>query len=97
MEQLINRLYEAVKKRGCITSETNHHDFVNKLCEEMDEIQLELMFKTYLEKNESLKEEITDTMAVCISFLKWLGSDPIKELEKVVIKNERRANEVIFN
>ena len=36
-------------------------------------------------------EEITDIATVCFMQVKHLGYDPIKEFEKIVLKNEKRA------
>lgn len=91
MEKLINRCYEAIKKRGCITDETTLFEFNDKLFEEVREVEVE-SYTSYMTfgNTDLLLSELTDIAAVAFNYIKFLGGDPIKEFEKVVIKNEKR-------
>lgn len=84
-EQLINRSYEAIKKRGLITKNTMQIDFCIKMDEELSEALSEIS-----ENEKKYIEEVTDLATVCIMQIHHLGYDFIKEFEKVVIKNETR-------
>jgi len=86
MKTLINRSYEAIKNRGLINEHTTEKDFFDKIEEEFNELK-----NAYSEENEI--EEATDLATTCFMFLKFKGLDPIKEFEKVIIKNENRAND----
>lgn len=83
---IYQRNYEAIKKRGLITKETDDLDFWFKLCEEKDEV-----LQALRNKDESnLIEEITDLMNVCSNWLQHKGIDPEKALESCAFKNESR-------
>lgn len=83
---IYQRNYEAIKKRGLITKETDDLDFWFKLCEEKDEV-----LQALRNKDESnLIEEITDLMNVCSNWLQHKGIDPGKALESCALKNESR-------
>ena len=91
MEQLINRSYEAIKKRGLIKDNTCKKDFIDKMHEELWEIQLSFMDSFGKNKEQHYIEECIDLATVCFMQVLHLGYDPIKEFEKVVIKNEKRC------
>ena len=86
MKDLIERSYQAIRKRGLIDSDTDILDFINKIHEE----SLEIVGAYHDEPFESTIEEVTDLMTVCIMALHHHGFDVIKEFEKCVIKNETR-------
>ena len=91
----MNRCYKAVVNRGCITPRTTNSDFHNKLCEEDNELLTELFLDDSMESKtltDRQAEELTDVMAVCIDWLINAKRDPVKELEKVCIKNENRED-----
>jgi hypothetical protein len=83
-EQLINRSYKAIQKRGLITDKTSDLEFFEKAKEELNEIADSFRL-------ENTDEEITDLMTVCCMWLVHRGKDPIKEFKNVVLKNEHRA------
>jgi hypothetical protein len=86
-EQLLNRSYKAIQKRGLITDETNLADFILKADEEINEIK-----KAYLkEGNVAVLREIRQLMTVCAMAIMHSGLDPIKEFELEVLKNEHRS------
>lgn len=87
MKKLIDRSYAAIVKRGLITNETKKIDFLCKIEEEFHEVESECFTneKRYI-------EELTDLATVCFMQIKNLGYDPVKEFEKVVVKNETRKD-----
>lgn len=93
MKELIIRSYEAIKKRGLITDKTTIDDFLKKIREELYEAEHE----NFLINNWSAAdlnkyvEELTDLATVAIMQIQHLGYDFITEFEKVVLKNEQRA------
>ena len=91
-EQLINRSYEATVKRGCINEDTTIHDFNDKLFEEVREVEIET-HTSYMTFGDTdlLFNELADIAAVAFNAIIKLGGDPIKEFEKIVEKNEHRA------
>ena len=91
MEQLINRSYKAIKDRGLITNKTKKSDFIKKLHEELYECELTQLSGYGKNKEVDYIEELIDLSTVCFMQVLHLGYDPIKEFEKVVIKNENRA------
>jgi len=93
MKELIERNYAATVKRGLINEDTDKIDFLLKIEEEFDEVYEEF-FKSKIDQFDLQKyaSELMDLAAVCINNVKHLGLDPIKEFEKVVIKNETRED-----
>jgi len=95
INELIERSYQAIKKRGLITYKTTLDDFLKKIREELYEAEHENFLINNWKQTESLNpyiEEITDLMTVCIMQLRHLDLNPVDEFEKVVIKNEQRAD-----
>ena len=82
---LIERSYQAIRKRGKITNDTVIYDFTDKMNEELEEI----INSSSLDGK--IKETV-DLMNVCICALKHYGFDPIAEFEKCVIHNETRKD-----
>lgn len=83
MKDLIERSYQSIVNRGLISKETTRSDFNLKMREELLELSCAECEDDYI-------EEVTDLMTVCINQLVHIGRDPIKEFEKVVLKNESR-------
>lgn len=86
MKQLIERSYNAIRKRGLIKSNTKKYEFIRKLKEEL----LEVEDAYNHEKEQRYIEELTDLATVCIMQIHHLGYGFENEFEKVVIKNESR-------
>ena len=84
MKDLISRSYDAIRKRGLINADTDGHDFIKKMEEELKEIKEALTFENHI-------EETVDLMTVCIMSLYHHGFDPVEEFKKEVIKNEGRV------
>jgi hypothetical protein len=88
MKDLIKRSYNAIKGRGLIKQDTIESEFFLKMKEELIEI-----VAAYGNEKDYI-EECVDLATVCIMQVEHLGYDFIKEFEKVVIKNESRANKL---
>ena len=89
MKDLIDRSYKAIRKRGLITTSTTNQDFVDKMEEELCEIQA----YTHDHRNEHLfYAEVVDLMNVCINALHHNNYDVIAEFKKCVIHQETRED-----
>lgn len=88
MKDLIERSYEAIKKRGLINKKTKPLDFCKKISEEYIEFVLAGKF----ESKEREIEECIDFITAGVMYLHHFGYDFVKEFEKVVIKNEARED-----
>ena len=85
MKDLIERSYQAIRKRGKITVDTDMDEFMQKMEEELSDI--------YKAKTmEKAIKETVDLMNVCICALKHHGFDPIAEFEKCVKFQETRKD-----
>jgi len=85
LKQLIERNYQSIKDRGLITDKTTlEEQYTSVVCEmyEMNDAPL---------GSDHEAEEMADIVAAIFNYFKLSGRDPIKEFEKVVIKNEKRA------
>ncbi|RLD29614.1 MAG: hypothetical protein DRI73_10855 [Bacteroidetes bacterium] len=89
MKDLIIRSYKAIHERGLIDKGTTVYEFYDKMQEELNEIDDQLYNEPY--DKDKIIEEVTDLMTVCIMTLHHHGFDPVKEFEKCVLKNEKRA------
>ena len=87
---IFTKNYEAVVNRGLINSQTTKKDFLNKLIEELDEFGEEFDNDNQL-LNDREAEELTDIINTCNNWLIFSGRNPISELEKICIKNEKRC------
>lgn len=87
MKQLIERSYKAIRARGLITDSTQNSEFIAKMQEELQEATIAMFEDDYI-------EELTDLATVCIMQIRHLGYDFENEFEKVVLKNESRANNI---
>ena len=85
MKDLIERSYNATRKRGKITADTDGRDFVKKMEEELKEIKAAPTFEKHV-------SETVDLMNVCICSLYHHGFDPVAEFEKCVIHQETRKD-----
>ena len=88
MKDLIERSYNATRKRGKITADTDFYEFVEKMEEELAEIHESYRHKKFVH---AIKETV-ELMAVCMNSLYHHGFDPIAEFEKCVIHQETRKD-----
>ena len=94
IQQLIDRNYAAQVKRGQITPETIPYKFVEKLYEELNELDNEIydIDDWVLIPNEKAKKELIDIMLVCFSMAKHFGIDWQQVMTDKVEFNEKRED-----
>lgn len=94
IQQLIDRNYAAQLKRGQITPETDFYRFVEKIYEEVRELDDELYDPMeVLEPNmENVGKELSDIILVCFSAAKHFGIDWQQVMTKKVEYNETRED-----
>ena len=92
MKKLIQRSYNAIRKRGLIKDETSIQEFVSKMIEEDSEFMQLYIERCHDIQNLSRDEisELIDSITVRVMLLHHLGYDFETEFEKIVIKNESR-------
>jgi DNA-binding transcriptional regulator YhcF (GntR family) len=89
MNNLVERSYKAIEKRGLISKNTQPEEFIDKMIEELEEIKKarnNCDIQNYI-------EECIDLSTVCFMQVHHMGYNPVEEFEKVVIKNENRQHE----
>lgn len=87
--KLVDRNYHAIVGRGLINPDTTDREFINKMAEELREIQI--AHDCGVSENELLGE-IVDLMSVCASRIKHKGYDVQEIFEKyATVKNEWRS------
>lgn len=86
LDGLINDNYDSIVKRGLITPNTTKQDFIDKICEEVNEFWSEV-----IERNDSgIKEELADIILTCLNFAKHYNIDIETELKKKIKVNFNR-------
>lgn len=95
LQNIINKNYDSIVKRGFIIPSTNAFDFIDKLFEEageLEEIVNEIKDKKPTTKMfENMNEEIADVILVCLNFARHFDIDIEDELTKKIKKNYERA------
>ena len=86
MKRLLKRNYKSIVKRGLITKDTTLTDFLIKLDEEVNELNLSVDF----EENTFDKLELADIILTCMNMAYHYDIDIIKQLEKKIKINENR-------
>jgi NTP pyrophosphatase (non-canonical NTP hydrolase) len=94
IEELIDRNYAAQVKRGQIPSEKIPYKFIEKLYEELSELDNEVydIDDWILIPNEKAKKELIDIMLVCFSMAKHFGIDWKQVMTEKVEYNETRKD-----
>ena len=89
MKQLIKENYEVTVNRGLITPSTTVQDFLDKLYEEVDELQNEVdTGKTY--NFDKLKYELADVVLVCLNLSKHFNIDIERQMKANIKRNKFR-------
>lgn len=92
-EEIIDRNYKATVKRGQINALTTFEDFISKLNEEVNELDLsELPFNNESTYTEFDHKELADVILVCLAMAKHYNIDILKVMEQKVIYNENRPD-----
>jgi len=87
MKQLIENNYKSVQARGLITTFTPKREFLNKLIEEVREVQEAIDFNDM----DNLKEEIADVILTALNFARHYDFDIEEELKSKIEINFKRA------
>lgn len=92
LKEIQIRNYKATVKRGLISQNTTFEDFINKLEEEVNELNLsELPFVNEVNVPFFDERELADVVLVCLAMAKHYNVDILKELENKTLINEERA------
>ena len=92
IEQLIDRNYAAQVKRKQITPETNAYEFIEKIDEEVEELNVSI-FRLQEKFQDGLDDkELIDIMLVCFSMAKHFGIDWQQVMKDKVEYNEKRLD-----
>jgi len=89
LQEIQNRNYQATVKRGLITPKTTDSEFIEKLKEEVDELQIEVDLP-FFSNTTGRDMELADVIIVCLCMAKHLNIDIESELIKKTIYNENR-------
>lgn len=84
MESITKRSYIAAVKRGAITHETTHNNFIDKIHEELIEL---------IEECDGSPEqwiELSDIVLVCFNFARHYNTDLLEVMRKKVEADEGR-------
>jgi NTP pyrophosphatase (non-canonical NTP hydrolase) len=97
LQDIINKNYDSIVKRGLITPSTNAYQFVDKLFEEVGEVEEivnEIADKKPTNKMfENLNEEIADVILTALNFAQHFDIDIEDEINKKIKKNYERARD----
>lgn len=92
IQQLIDRNYAAQVRRGQITPETNAYEFIEKIDEEVEELNVSI-FRLQEKFQDGLDDkELIDIMLVCFSMAKHFGIDWQQVMKDKVEFNETRED-----
>jgi NTP pyrophosphatase (non-canonical NTP hydrolase) len=90
MQDIISDNYQSIVDRGFITPTTTLFEFLDKLDEEVEELNKEaLMPKEW----SNLPEELADVILVCLNMAKHYNIDIEQELKNKIKINEYRAKQ----
>ena len=88
IQEIINRNYEATKKRGLIDEKTNAYNFTSKINEELNELD-ESIYNCGKKFDE---KELADIILVCFSMAKHNNINILQFLEEKMLFNEQRID-----
>lgn len=86
-EQIAYRNYAATERRGLINENTTKQDFIDKLKEEVDELEYESQTRKLIDS-----EELADISIVCDSMAIHYGIDLMAEKQAKMYINESRQD-----
>ncbi len=87
MKTLIENNYKSIVARGLITPTTTKTDFLNKLIEEVREVQEAIDYNS----NAELRIEIADVILTALNFAKHYDFDIEEDLKSKIEINFKRA------
>lgn len=86
MRNLIDDNYDSIVSRGLITNDTTHHDFIDKIKEEVMEVELAV----YNRDRFNLKEELADVILTTLNYARHFNIDIEHELKNKIQINKNR-------
>ena len=90
MKELIEANYKSIVDRGFITPTTTLFEFLDKLDEEVKELNKEALIS---KEWNNLPEELADVILVCLNMAKHYNIDIEQELKNKIRINEYRAKQ----
>ena len=90
MQDIISINYQSIVDRGFITPTTTLFEFLDKLDEEVEELNKEALIS---KEWSNLPEELADVILVCLNLAKHFDIDIEQELKNKIRINEYRAKQ----
>jgi NTP pyrophosphatase (non-canonical NTP hydrolase) len=90
MQDIISANYQSIVDRGFITPTTTLFEFLDKLDEEVEELNKEALIS---KEWSNLPEELADVILVCLNMAKHYNIDIEQELKNKIKINEYRAKQ----
>lgn len=90
MQNLISANYQSIVDRGFITPTTTLFEFLDKLDEEVEELNKEALIS---KEWSNLPQELADVILVCLNLAKHFDIDIEQELKNKIRINEYRAKQ----
>ena len=90
MQDIISANYQSIVDRGFITPTTTLFEFLDKLDEEVEELNKEALIS---QEWSNLPEELADVILVCLNMAKHFDIDIEQELKNKIRINEYRAKQ----
>jgi NTP pyrophosphatase (non-canonical NTP hydrolase) len=90
MQDIISANYQSIVDRGFITPTTTLFEFLDKLDEEVEELNKEALIS---KEWNNLPEELADVILVCLNLAKHFDIDIEQELKNKIRINEYRAKQ----
>lgn len=90
MQDIISANYQSIVDRGFITPTTTLFEFLDKLDEEVEELNKEALIS---KEWSNLPEELADVILVCLNLAKHFDIDIEQELKNKIRINEYRAKQ----
>jgi NTP pyrophosphatase (non-canonical NTP hydrolase) len=90
MQDIISANYQSIVDRGFITPTTTLFEFLDKLDEEVEELNKEALIS---KEWSNLPEELADVILVCLNMAKHCDIDIEQELKNKIRINEYRAKQ----
>ena len=88
MKELIEANYKSIVDRGLIAPSTNYFEFLNKIKEEVEELNKEALKPRPIS---NLPEELADVIMVCFNMAKHYNIDIEQEIKNKIEVNKQRA------
>ncbi len=88
MKDLIEANYKSIVDRGLISPTTTLFEFLDKLEEEVEELEKEALRPR---QYSNLPEELADVIMVCLNFAKHYNIDIEQEIKNKIQTNKQRA------